>query len=61
MTFFKFLTVWFITGPVVISINGEIFTSMVNVKQAIDSERKLIYHLKSYIEQETERLRDIQR
>lgn len=34
---------------------------MVNVKQAIDTERKLIYHLKSYIDRETERLRDIQR
>ncbi|XP_041919759.1 prolyl 4-hydroxylase subunit alpha-3 [Alosa sapidissima] len=59
--YLKFLTVWFVTGLVVISTNGEIFTSMMNVKQAIDTERKLIYHLKAYIEQETERLRDIQR
>ncbi|XP_012695400.1 prolyl 4-hydroxylase subunit alpha-3 [Clupea harengus] len=59
--YLKFLTVWFVTGPVVISTNGEIFTSMMNVRQAIDTERKLIHHLKLYIEQETERLSDIQR
>ncbi|XP_063060565.1 prolyl 4-hydroxylase subunit alpha-3 [Engraulis encrasicolus] len=58
--YFKLLTSWFVTS-LAIPTNGEIFTSMMNVRQAIDTERKLIHILKSYIDQETERLRDIQR
>lgn len=40
---------------------AEIYTSLVNVKHAISLERKLIDSLKSYIEQESERLQDISR
>ncbi|CAL9684436.1 unnamed protein product [Knipowitschia caucasica] len=40
---------------------AEIYTSLVNVKQAIIAERKLIDSLKSYIEQESQRLQDIRR
>ncbi|XP_020784324.1 prolyl 4-hydroxylase subunit alpha-3 isoform X2 [Boleophthalmus pectinirostris] len=40
---------------------AEIYTSLVNVKHAISAERKLIDSLKSYIEQESDRLQDIRR
>ncbi|KAK7883076.1 hypothetical protein WMY93_029250 [Mugilogobius chulae] len=40
---------------------AEIYTSLVNVKDAISAERKLIESLKSYIDQESDRLQDIRR
>lgn len=40
---------------------GEMYTSLLNVKQAISVERKLIDNLKTYIEHELERLEDIKR
>lgn len=40
---------------------GEMYTSLLNVKQAISVERKLIDYLKTYIDRELERLEDIQR
>ncbi|XP_029963479.1 prolyl 4-hydroxylase subunit alpha-3 [Salarias fasciatus] len=40
---------------------GEMFTSLLSVKQAISVERKLIDSLKTYIEHELERLQDIRR
>ncbi|XP_037533793.1 prolyl 4-hydroxylase subunit alpha-3 [Nematolebias whitei] len=40
---------------------GEMFTSLQNVKQAIRSERKLIDYLRTYIDQESERLQDVRR
>uniref|UniRef100_A0A8C8DCJ9 procollagen-proline 4-dioxygenase n=1 Tax=Oncorhynchus tshawytscha TaxID=74940 RepID=A0A8C8DCJ9_ONCTS len=40
---------------------GEMYTSLLNVKQAINVERQLIDHLETYIEHESERLEDIKR
>ncbi|KAM6987961.1 prolyl 4-hydroxylase subunit alpha-3 isoform 2-T2 [Tautogolabrus adspersus] len=40
---------------------GEMYTSLLNVKQAIHVERKLIDYLKTYIDQELERLEDVKR
>lgn len=40
---------------------GEMYTSLLNVKQAISVERKLIDHLRTYIDHEVERLEDIKR
>ncbi|XP_026188225.1 prolyl 4-hydroxylase subunit alpha-3 [Mastacembelus armatus] len=40
---------------------GEMYTSLLDVKQAISVERKLIDYLRIYIEQEAERLEDIKR
>ncbi|XP_056230413.1 prolyl 4-hydroxylase subunit alpha-3 isoform X2 [Seriola aureovittata] len=41
--------------------SGEMYTSLLNVKQAISVERKLIDYLRTYIDQELERLEDIKR
>ncbi|XP_060902906.1 prolyl 4-hydroxylase subunit alpha-3 isoform X2 [Labrus mixtus] len=40
---------------------GEMYTSLLNVKQAISVERKLIDYLKTYIDHELERLEDVKR
>ncbi|XP_037835223.1 prolyl 4-hydroxylase subunit alpha-3 [Kryptolebias marmoratus] len=40
---------------------GEMFTSLQTVKQAIRAEGKLIDHLRTYIDQEAERLQDVRR
>lgn len=40
---------------------GEIYTSLLNVKQAIGVEQKLIDYLRTYIDNELERLEDIRR
>ncbi|KAM4742193.1 prolyl 4-hydroxylase subunit alpha-3 isoform 3-T3 [Anableps anableps] len=40
---------------------GEMYTSLQNVKQAIDVERKLTDYLRTYIDSELERLEDIKR
>ncbi|XP_071353271.1 prolyl 4-hydroxylase subunit alpha-3 [Trachinotus anak] len=40
---------------------GEMYTSLLNVKQAISVERRLIDYLRTYIDHELERLRDIRR
>lgn len=39
----------------------EMYTSLLHVKQAISVERKLIDHLRTYIDYESERLDDIKR
>ncbi|KAM9852877.1 prolyl 4-hydroxylase subunit alpha-3 [Aulostomus maculatus] len=41
--------------------SGEMYTSLLNVKQAISVERKLINYLRTYIDHEMERLEDIKR
>ena len=38
---------------------GEMYTSLLNVKQAIIVERQLIDNLETYIEHESQRLEDI--
>lgn len=40
---------------------GEMYTSLLNVKQAIAVERRLIEHLRTYIDHELERLDDVRR
>lgn len=40
---------------------GEMYTSLLNVKQAIRVERKLIDNLRTYIDHESERLEDVRR
>ncbi|KAM7399106.1 hypothetical protein PAMP_018398 [Pampus punctatissimus] len=40
---------------------GEMYTSLLNVKQAISVERKLINYLRTYVDHELERLEDIKR
>lgn len=40
---------------------GEMYTSLLNVRQAINVERKLINDLRTYIDRELERLEDIKR
>ncbi|XP_061733352.1 prolyl 4-hydroxylase subunit alpha-3-like isoform X1 [Nerophis ophidion] len=51
----------FSTGSVVPVCVGEMFTSLLNVRQAISVERKLIDELKAYIDHEWDRLEDIKR
>ncbi|XP_056138769.1 prolyl 4-hydroxylase subunit alpha-3 [Lampris incognitus] len=41
--------------------DGEMYTSLLNVKQVIDVERRLMGFLRTYIDQELERLEDIKR
>lgn len=40
---------------------AEMYTSLLNVRQAVDVERKLIDYLKTYIDHELERLQDVRR
>lgn len=40
---------------------GEMYTSLLNVKQAISVERRLIDYLRTYVDHELERLNDIKR
>lgn len=40
---------------------GEMYTSLLNVKQAIAVERRLIEHLRTYIDHELERMDDVRR
>ncbi|XP_031590793.2 prolyl 4-hydroxylase subunit alpha-3 isoform X1 [Oreochromis aureus] len=42
-------------------VGGEMYTSLLNVKQAISVERKLIDYLRTYIDHELDRLEDIKR
>ncbi|XP_054454254.1 prolyl 4-hydroxylase subunit alpha-3 isoform X1 [Anoplopoma fimbria] len=53
---------WSLLTVAVIPVSvGEMYTSLLNVKQAISVERKLIDYLKTYIDHESERLEDIKR
>ncbi|XP_059187436.1 prolyl 4-hydroxylase subunit alpha-3 isoform X2 [Centropristis striata] len=53
---------WSLLAVAVIPVSlGEMYTSLLNVKQAISVERKLIDYLKTYIDHESERLEDIMR
>lgn len=40
---------------------AEMYTSLLTIRQAMSAERKLIDHLRTYIDQELERLGDIKR
>ncbi|XP_069017276.1 prolyl 4-hydroxylase subunit alpha-3 isoform X2 [Embiotoca jacksoni] len=57
--------VYFLCGLLVAAVIprslGEMYTSLLNVKQAIMVERKLIDYLRTYIDHESERLEDIRR
>ncbi|XP_049919257.1 C2 domain-containing protein 3-like [Epinephelus moara] len=57
--------VYFIWGFLCVSVIpvslGEMYTSLLNVRQAISVERKLIDYLRTYIDHEMERLEDIKR
>lgn len=48
-----------LTSAVIPGSVAEMYTSLLNVKQAISVELKLIDHLRSYIDHESERLEDI--
>ncbi|XP_040902432.1 prolyl 4-hydroxylase subunit alpha-3 [Toxotes jaculatrix] len=53
---------WGLLTVAVIPVSlGEMYTSLLNVKQAISVERKLIDYLRTYIDHELERLTDIKR
>ncbi|XP_068174384.1 prolyl 4-hydroxylase subunit alpha-3 isoform X2 [Antennarius striatus] len=53
---------WALTTVAVIHVSvGEMYTSLLNVKQAISVERKLIDYLRTYIDDELERLQDVKR
>uniref|UniRef100_A0A3Q1IK69 Prolyl 4-hydroxylase N-terminal domain-containing protein n=1 Tax=Anabas testudineus TaxID=64144 RepID=A0A3Q1IK69_ANATE len=41
--------------------SGEMYTSLLNVKEAISVERKLIDYLRTYIDHELQRLQDVRR
>ncbi|XP_026992352.2 prolyl 4-hydroxylase subunit alpha-3 isoform X2 [Tachysurus fulvidraco] len=60
MLCFQLLSLWFILHVCHRSL-GEVYTSMMNIKQSILSERQLIDHLRRYLDQETQRLEDIKR
>ncbi|XP_072248287.1 prolyl 4-hydroxylase subunit alpha-3 [Leuresthes tenuis] len=57
--------VYFICALVIVSVIpksvGEMYTSLLNVKEAISVERKLIDYLRTYIDHELERLEDVKR
>lgn len=46
---------------VVNMVSAEMFTSLLNVQQVIRVEEKLVHHLRTYIDQELQRLEDIRR
>ncbi|XP_030295628.1 prolyl 4-hydroxylase subunit alpha-3 isoform X1 [Sparus aurata] len=53
---------WTLLSVAVVPLSvGEMYTSLLNVKQAISVERKLIDYLRTYIDHEVERLEDIKR
>ncbi len=53
---------WGLLTVAVIPVSvGEMYTSLLNVKQAISVERKLIDYLGTYLDRELERLEDIKR
>lgn len=53
---------WALLTAAVIPVSvGEMYTSLLNVKQAISVERKLIDYLRTYLDHELERLEDIKR
>ncbi|KAF6724905.1 Prolyl 4-hydroxylase subunit alpha-3 [Oryzias melastigma] len=51
----------FVTAVLLLRCGAEMFTSLQNVKQVINVERKLMENLKTYIDHEQERLEDIKR
>ncbi|XP_042343060.1 prolyl 4-hydroxylase subunit alpha-3 isoform X2 [Plectropomus leopardus] len=54
--------IWGLLTVAVVPVSvGEMYTSLLNVKQAISVERKLIDYLKTYIDHELQRLEDIKR
>jgi len=57
--------VYFIWALVIVAVIpksvGEMYTSLLNVKEAISVERKLIDYLRTYIDHELERLEDVKR
>ncbi|XP_062328776.1 prolyl 4-hydroxylase subunit alpha-3 isoform X1 [Osmerus eperlanus] len=65
MPFFQpinFYYIWGLISVIAIPLSfGEMYTSLLNIKQAINVERELISHLQTYIEHESERLDDIKR
>ncbi|XP_072546874.1 prolyl 4-hydroxylase subunit alpha-3 isoform X2 [Salminus brasiliensis] len=56
----RVLSLWFLISAAGRSL-GEMYTSMMSVKQAILSERQLVPYLQTYIEHETQRLEDVKR
>lgn len=53
---------WTLLSVAVVPLSvGEMYTSLLNVKQAISVERKLIDYLRTYIDHEVDRLEDIKR
>ncbi|XP_058270169.1 prolyl 4-hydroxylase subunit alpha-3 [Hemibagrus wyckioides] len=57
---FQLLSLWFVLHMCHRSL-GEVYTSMMSIKQNILSERQLIDHLRRYLDRETQRLEDIKR
>ena len=55
------LSVTLLTVAVVPVCVGEMYTSLLNVRQAISVERRLIDYLRTYIDHEVERLQDVKR
>ncbi|XP_043976332.1 prolyl 4-hydroxylase subunit alpha-3 [Gambusia affinis] len=51
----------FLVAALAFQAEGEMYTSLQNVRQAIDVERKLIDYLRTYIDSEQQRLEDIKR
>ncbi|XP_016534787.1 prolyl 4-hydroxylase subunit alpha-3 isoform X2 [Poecilia formosa] len=51
----------FLVAALAFQAEGEMYTSLQNVRQAIDVERKLIDYLRMYIDSEQQRLEDIKR
>ncbi|KAM4627875.1 prolyl 4-hydroxylase subunit alpha-3 [Polymixia lowei] len=61
MNFLAYFSWGLITSAVIHMSFGEMYTSLLNVKQAINVERKLVNYLGTYIDYELERLEDIKR
>ena len=57
------VSVWFCCSllTVIHVCVGEMYTSLLNIQQAMSVEKKLIDYLRTYIDQELERLEDIKR
>ncbi|XP_054901728.1 prolyl 4-hydroxylase subunit alpha-3 isoform X2 [Poeciliopsis prolifica] len=51
----------FLVAALALQAEGEMYTSLQNVRQAIDVERKLIDYLRAYIDGEQQRLEDMKR
>ncbi|XP_068120789.1 prolyl 4-hydroxylase subunit alpha-3 [Hyperolius riggenbachi] len=55
------ILVWILCWGVLHCASADMYSSMMNIQQALDTEKILIQHLGTYLEEETHRLNDLRR